>query len=82
MASAAQAQTPINAMMRQAGSARRIHVQDAYAFHAWVATGWAFRNNSLASISGAGADAAGADGLSAFGAALRIEAGMIRFAPQ
>ena len=80
---AVHAHRPINTTTRHAGSARRIHVQDAYAFHALVATGCACRSNSLASISGRGTGAAIVGVFSTLGGAdLRNAAGMVRFAPQ
>ncbi len=83
-------QSAINKITRQVGSARRIHVHHANVFHAFVMTGCACLNISLAislvSTSGRGAGAALASLAGAFstlgGAALRIEAGMVRFAPQ
>jgi hypothetical protein len=74
---------PINVMTRQAGSARRSHVQYANAFHAWTAMGWALRNKSGASLSRLGAGAALTDVFSTLGVAtVRNDAGMVRFAPQ
>ncbi len=79
----AHVQIPITTTTKHAGNTRRIHVHNAYAFHALTATGCACRNISLASISGRGAGAALSGIFSALGgASLRMDAGMVRFAPQ
>ncbi len=80
---AAQEQIPTTMMTRHVGNTRRIHVHHANVFHALATMGCACLNNSLASISGLGAGATFAGPFSTLGgAALRIEAGMARFAPQ
>ena len=79
----AQEQIATKMITRQVGNSRRSHVHHAYVFHALATTGCACRSNSLASISWVGTGGAFAGAFSTLGgAAFRIEAGMVRFAPQ
>lgn len=78
-----QTQIPSATMTRQVGSNRRNHVHHANVFHACVMTGCACLNISLASTSGLGVGVNIAGVFSTLGgAAVRMAAGMLRFAPQ